>query len=208
MFGANTAFSALDLLGNIRSAQLNKDQAGPVEGLMQQALGKKKGSLVYGTVELATAVVGSGKAITSLADKGYLIQTASKESVVDAYRNWSAIDGRVTGLKMAGYTASSNIQMMLRPISAANNGHVLPQLTEFAKGKKMSTSLHVVGAYGEAGAEEFSKKYINDKIDDTIADPVAKSFPTFGDEVIFRAGIKAFEKHGEKALTDTIEGGN
>ncbi|KRK11225.1 hypothetical protein FD51_GL001181 [Lacticaseibacillus zeae DSM 20178 = KCTC 3804] len=206
MFGANTAFSALDLLGNIRSAQLNKDQAGPVEGLMQQALGKKKGSLVYGTVELATAVVGSGKAITSLADKGYLIQTASKESVVDAYRNWSAIDGRVTGLKMAGYTASSNIQMMLRPVSVSNNGHVLPQLTEVARESKWSAGLHGLGAYGEAGAEEFGKKYVNDKIDDEITDPVAKSFPTLGGKVIFRSGIKAFEKHGDNAFIDTIEG--
>ncbi|ARY92223.1 MULTISPECIES: T7SS effector LXG polymorphic toxin [Lacticaseibacillus] len=73
MFAANTAMSLSDLAGDVQSARLNKDQAGPAKGFMQHFFGKKNGSMAYETVELATSVVGSGKAITNLADKGYLV---------------------------------------------------------------------------------------------------------------------------------------
>lgn len=47
--------------------------------------------------------------------------------------------------------------MTLHPISAANNGHVLPQLTEFAKGKNCQRAFTLPGHMEKIGAEEPTK---------------------------------------------------
>ncbi|MDE3283911.1 hypothetical protein AUQ39_04825 [Lacticaseibacillus casei] len=200
MTAVSTGLSASDLVGNIKSAQLNKDQAGLAEGFMQQMLGKKNGSTVYGSIELVTSVLGSGAAVTKLADTGYLVHGASKISVLDTYKTWHESG---LGARMAWGAVKSNVGVMARSLGCIGKGKAL---TKAAAGHKFLTTGAISKVYGIETAKEVGKDAVNDKIDDAITDPVAKSIPTLGGKVIFRAGIKSFQKNEDKIWTTAIGG--
>ncbi|TLF41893.1 hypothetical protein FEI15_01400 [Lacticaseibacillus zeae] len=199
MFAGNTVLSISDLAGDVQSAVLNKDQVGVIEGALQDRLGKQSGSTVYSSLELATSVFGSGKAVTELADKGYLVHATSKLSVVDTYKTWHEIGGRSLGTRMAWGAVKDNVSVMGRSLGNIGRGKAF---TEASAEHKFKTTFAVSKEYGKEAVKEKGKDYVNDQIDDVVTKPIAKSIPTLGGKAIFRAGVKGFEKHEDKILID------
>lgn len=208
MFVANTVFSLSDLAGNIQSASLNEDHVGLFEELFQSGFGKQNGSIAYSSLELATSVFGSGKAVTELTDAQYFVHGASKLSVLSTYKEWNAVGKNVgesgLGAHMAWGALKSNARVLKQSLISAGNGEVLPKLTLDARQNALGTFGAAAKVYGKEAGKEFGKDYVNDKIDQSFTEPTVKEIPTLGGKVIFRSGVKAFTKNEDKIWSKII----
>lgn len=108
---------------------------------------------------------------------------------------------------MAVGAVKQNASVIKESLFSVADGHVLPKLTEEAQENKWRTLGAFLKTYGKESGEEVAKDYLNDRIDESFTEPMAKEIPTLGGKIIFRSGVKAFDRNEDALLKKFLHKG-